>query len=81
MQTALLLWAVWMSWPASAAPPKDAGDVAQAILAVEKLGGTVRHDENRPGRPVVALELPGCSVSDEFLKIVQRFPHLEWLDL
>lgn len=59
----------------------NADAVAQAIRAIEKLGGTVRHDESRPGRPVVAVELPGCSVSADFLKIAQRFRHLEWLDL
>lgn len=71
MRAALLLIALFFS----------AGDEDQAIRAVDKLGGTVRRDDSRPGRPVVAVELPGCSVSADFLKIAQRFPHLEWLDL
>lgn len=81
MKSALLLSVAWMTWPAHAAPPEDAGAVAQAIRTIEKLGGSVRRDKSRPGRPVVAVELPGCPLSDDFLKIAQRFPHLEWLDL
>lgn len=56
-------------------------DAEQAIVEIEKLGGEVRRAENLPGRPVIAVDLPGCSVSGGFLKIAHRFPRLEWLDL
>jgi hypothetical protein len=63
------------------APLAAADEVDDAVRAVEKLGGTIRRAKDRPGQPIVAVELPGCAVSSDFLRIVQHFPSLEWLDL
>jgi hypothetical protein len=47
--------------------------------------GTVRHrcefDEQRPGRPVVWMDLYTCRVTDAELRYLQGMIGLEWLDL
>ncbi len=56
-------------------------DPERAIREIEKVGGVVQRDETRPGKPVVSVDLTGCSLGDGILRLMRRFPHLEWLDL
>jgi hypothetical protein len=49
--------------------------------AVKQLGGTVRRDAMRPGRPVVAVDLRGPLVTDAVLQTLPSQPDLETLVL
>jgi hypothetical protein len=53
---------------------------AKAVEAVKRLGGTVRVDEKRPGKPVVAASFPGTA-TDADLKVLAGLKDLQTLDL
>src|SRR5262249_5375148 len=69
--------------PAAAVRADDAE--ARAIQAVEKVGGKVIRDENKPGKPVIEVHLstPGTvgRATDETLKEMTAFPQLWSLSL
>ena len=56
-------------------------DEAEAIKAVQKLGGKVTVDEKRPGKPVVAVNLTFTKVTDAGLKELADSRALQELDL
>ena len=57
-------------------------DAGKEIAAIEALGGSVRRDDERSGRPVVYINLGGCQkLKDEDLKILASFPELRVLVL
>jgi len=57
-------------------PPTDA-----AIAWVSKLGGTVETSPDRPGKPVIKVDLHGTAVQDSDLEALAALPELETLDL
>jgi internalin A len=56
-------------------------DEAKALAAVEGLGGAVRVDARRPGRPVIAVDLSRTPVTDAKLKELEDLRELQVLDL
>jgi len=40
------------------------GGEAEAVAAIKKLGGTVKVDETREGKPVISVSLQECRFSD-----------------
>ena len=52
-----------------------------AIATVERLGGTLRRDENRPGNPVVGVFLRETQAVDGDLEPLQAFRELQTLDV
>jgi hypothetical protein len=54
---------------------------AKAVAYVEKLGGIVNRDPNRPGDPVVSVHLRECKVTDADLKELAPFTELASLNL
>ena len=48
---------------------------------MKQLGGTIRRDATRPGRPVVAVDLRGPQVTDAALQTLASQPDLETLVL
>ena len=52
-----------------------------AIAAILKLGGTVERDEQRPGQPVVKVDLHQTQISDADLVHVAGLTELKHLDL
>jgi Leucine Rich repeat len=53
-----------------------------AVIAVEKLGGKVKRDKTRPGRPVFAVRLASSQVADEDIAVlVKNLPEIRWLSL
>ncbi len=59
----------------------DEGAELRAVRLIEESGGTVTRDENECRRPVVAVSLCGVKLSDEVVKSLTTFPHLQALDL
>src|SRR5439155_25273063 len=53
----------------------------EAIQAVMKLGGTVKHDEKAQGRPVVYVSVQARQVTDADLKDLLPFKRLQALEL
>jgi hypothetical protein len=53
----------------------------RAALAIKKLGGEVRREDDKPGRPVHYANLKGCPVTDGGMKDVLRLPNLRYLNL
>jgi internalin A len=65
-----------------AAPPARADDAEDKAAAfVEKLGGTVTRDANRPGKPVIAVSLKKNNVTDAGLKELTALKNLTALNL
>jgi len=56
-------------------------DEAAAVKAIEKLGGRVTRDDNRPGKPVVFVDLRGPQVTDAGLKELKGLKSLQSLNL
>ncbi|HVC99189.1 MAG TPA: hypothetical protein VND64_36330 [Pirellulales bacterium] len=61
--------------------PRVSPDEAEAIAAIERLGGTVKRDDRRHGGPVVEVGLGGTRVADGDLAYLARFPELETVAL
>ena len=40
----------------------------EAVAEIQKLGGKVARDENRPGKPVVSVKFAGPQVTDAMLE-------------
>jgi hypothetical protein len=53
----------------------------KAVAEVHKLGGKVQIDDKRPGKPVIAVDLRGCNVTDGGLKHLRRLTELQRLNL
>jgi tRNA A-37 threonylcarbamoyl transferase component Bud32 len=53
----------------------------QATEAVRKLGGKVTRYDQAPGRPVVSVNLAGAVLTDDDLRVLAAFSHLQTLDL
>jgi hypothetical protein len=60
---------------------RPTAEQAEAIAAIERLGGKVKFADDRTGRPVVEIALGGTAVSDAELARVACFPELETLSL
>ena len=58
-------------------------DEAEAVKAIEKLGGKVEVDYKQPGKPVVSVEFRGVrhELTDEGLKHLKGLKSLQSLDL
>jgi hypothetical protein len=54
---------------------------AQAIKAIQALGGKVTRDANKPGQPVVGVDLEGSEAEDADLAHLKAFPQLQRLNL
>src|SRR5437773_1167663 len=54
-------------------------DEASAVKAIEKLGGKVRVDDKRLGKPIVEVDLGNTEVPDAGLKELKEFKSLESL--
>jgi hypothetical protein len=64
-----------LAWRPAASPARAEDDpeaVGRAEPLVEKLGGVTVHDEKRPGRPVIVLNLFGAKLTDAELKQLWR---------
>jgi hypothetical protein len=66
-----------------ALPPTDqpVGDEANAIALLEKLGAGILTDEKQAGKPVIAVSLNGCEVTDANLKELAGLKQLQNLGL
>ena len=60
---------------------RPTAEQAEAIAAIEHLGGRVKYADDRPGRPVVEVALGGTAVSEADLARLACFPELETLSL
>jgi hypothetical protein len=60
---------------------RPTAEQAEAIAAIERLGGKVKFADDRPARPVVEIALGGTAVSDADLARLACFPDLETLAL
>ena len=62
--------------------PRPSADDAEdkALATVERLGGQVRRDEAKPGKPVSDVTLRGKGVTDADLKDLAAFKGLDWPD-
>src|SRR5262245_32041096 len=56
-------------------------DEAAAVKAIEKLGGKVTRDDKLPGKPVVAVDLGGTTVTDAGLKELKELKTLQSLEI
>src|SRR5271157_3041520 len=56
-------------------------DQAKAIAEIEKLGGKVAVDDKNPDKPVIDVDLMDTQVTDAGLSHLDRFPHLQSLNL
>lgn len=65
--------------PADEVPPRPAVE-ANAVAAIQKTGGRVEIDEQKPGRPVVAVHF-GPKTADADLAELKAFPKLASLEL
>src|ERR1700676_4706885 len=63
--------------PAQVLPGEEGGFQA----AIKQLGGTIRREAMRPGRPFVAVHLRGPQVTDAALQLLASQPDLETLVL
>jgi len=60
---------------------KPPAEQAEIISAIKKLGGVVEIDEQRPGKPVVKVDLHETKVTDADLEILESLTELRTLDL
>jgi internalin A len=65
--------------PSAVIRADEAEDKAAAF--VEKLGGTVKRDEQKAGKPVFIVDLNSTKISDAGLKELTAFKQLQMLDL
>ncbi|MFO1043343.1 MAG: hypothetical protein U0941_16285 [Planctomycetaceae bacterium] len=56
-------------------------DEAASLTTIEELGGRYERDTQRPGKPVVAVDLNFTHATDAALKALADFPDLETLTL
>jgi hypothetical protein len=75
--TAAALAALALAWGAARA---DDGE-AEAVRAVQRLGGSVERDPSAPGRPVVGVDLYATAATDADVRRLLAFGRLRWLDL
>ena len=61
--------------------PDAAATRALALRELEKLGADIRHDEARPGRPVVEIDLTRQLLTDNDLQYISPFGELKVLRL
>ena len=54
---------------------------ATPTAEIEKLGGEVTFEENRPGKPVVGVSISGIALTDAAMECIGRLADLERLDL
>src|SRR4051812_33822866 len=50
---------------------------AQAVKTVYKVGGCVSYEAGVEGKPVIAVSFPNCGLTDENLKVLAAFDHLQ----
>jgi hypothetical protein len=69
-------------WVASGPAPRAIADEReQALAAIEKLGGKVEVDTDKPGKPVRLIYLRGERVTDRELTLLSAVPDVRRLDL
>src|SRR5262245_32178541 len=51
------------------------------VAAIKELGGKVKFDEKRPGKPVVKVDLRDTKVTDDFLAQLKSLTELQFLSL
>src|SRR6266542_2040188 len=73
---ALAVSALCFSSPARAGEAED-----KAIKLVEHHGGKITRDEKLPGKPIIAIDLSGASITQSELPALAAFSHLATLDL
>ena len=61
--------------------PASSADEAAAVRAVEKLGGRITRDAERPGKPVVEVDFYNSKITDAGLKVLKEFKGLKTLVL
>jgi Leucine-rich repeat (LRR) protein len=66
--------------PASS-PAQSTPEEKKAIAAIEKLGGKVTYDPNRPGKPAIGVSFAGTKVTDAGLKELPGLRNLTTLSL
>ncbi len=71
-----LLWSFSISLYA-----QDRQEADRAIAEIEKRGGKVRRDDNRPGKPVISVNLGRVKDGDACLKHIKTWPKLEDLQI
>ena len=77
-----LLWSfLWLSACLAGCGARPTAEQAEAIAAIERLGGKLKFADDRPGRPVIEIALGGTAASDADLACLARFPELETLSL
>src|SRR5713101_7620982 len=75
-----LLLTTTLVWPTNSYPATPAGcDLANNLVLIENLGGTYKVAKDRPGKPVVKIDLSGEKVTDQSLKLLRAFKTVEEL--
>jgi hypothetical protein len=75
-------WSIlWFSACLAGCGARPTAEQAEAIDAIERLGGRLKFADDRPGRPVIEIALGGTAVSDADLARLACFPELETLAL
>ena len=59
----------------------DNAEQERAIARIENLGGKVELDEQRPGKPVIKVDLRRTKVTDADLEILKAFTQVRSLNL
>ena len=77
-----LFWSfLWFSACLAGCGARPTAEQADAIAALERLGGKLKFADDRPGRPVIEIALGGTAASDADLARLACFPELETLSL
>lgn len=67
--------------PKTPAPDVTNAAMSQAVADIEKLGGKVTADPNRPDKPITKIALAKLKLTDKQLEALAAFKGLEELDL
>src|SRR5436309_15732235 len=65
----------------SASAQGDNAEQERAIARIENQGGKFELDENRPGKPVIKIDLRRTKVTDADLEILKTFTQVRSLNL
>jgi len=76
-----LLFCLALSLTVAAVRADDMANEDNAVETITKLGGTVTRDEEAAGKPVIGVSLERTLVTNQGLKELKAFKHLQSLNL
>ena len=66
---------------AKAPSPTSEESQAKAVALIDALGGKVKVDVKQKNRPVIAVDLLGCKVNDDHMKLIGKLAKLQSIRL